>query len=164
MSLDPLLQMLNDLPLARMIREGETAFPWIEGIHVLAIVLVVGTIMIVDLRLIGLPAHRPGVRRLIRDLLPFTWAAFGVAVIAGALMFISKAMKYAHNPEFQIKMVLIMFAGLNMIFFHLIVARRIHLWDELSSTPVLAKTAGISSLLLWAAIVFYGRWIGFTLF
>ena len=163
MAIDQILQTLYDLPVATAIREGDNYFPWIESLHVLCIVTVVGTIGIVDLRLIGLPSHKRSVRKLILELLPFTWAAFALAALFGGLLFISNALTYAHNTEFQRKMLLMLLAGLNMGVFHLVTQRNMHLWDELSETPTAAKVAGFTSLALWTGVVFFGRWVGFTM-
>jgi hypothetical protein len=158
-----LLAALQETAFATAIREGVSLFPWIEATHVLAIVLVVGTISIIDMRLLGLPAHRRGVRRLMKDVLPFTWAAFAVAVVTGFLMFASAALKYAALWEFQAKLLLLLAAGVNMAFFHAVSFRNVHLWDELVETPRAAKIAGISSLCLWIGVVVLGRVIGFVL-
>ncbi len=156
-------QYLYDTSLATALREGASLFPWVESIHVLAITLVVGTIAIVDLRLIGFSAHRRSADRLIRDMLPYTWVAFAVAVVTGTLMFISNAPSYWANTEFRVKLCLIVLAGLNMAFFHLTSYRRIGQWDENSPPPWLVRAAGLTSLTLWVLTVFFGRWIGFTL-
>lgn len=162
MGFDHFLNWLYDTPIAFAIREHETLFPWIESLHVLAIVLVVGTISIVDLRLLGLASRNRPATMLMREILPYTWIAFVVAVITGSLLFSSNAPKYAHNPYFQAKMALLVLAGCNMAVFHLIGARDIIRWD-VAATPVAAKAAGGISLLLWIAVVACGRWIGFTL-
>jgi hypothetical protein len=158
-----LLVALQQTGFATAIREGTSLFPWIEAIHVLAIVLVVGTISIIDMRLIGLPAHRRSLRRLMKEVLPFTWAAFAVAAITGSLLFSSQAVKYAAIWEFQSKLLLLLAAGVNMAFFHVVTFRNVHLWDELVETPRAAKMAGISSLCLWVGVVVLGRVIGFVL-
>jgi hypothetical protein len=158
-----ILQYLYDTSLATAMREGASLFPWIESIHVLAITLVVGTIAIVDLRLIGFSAHRRSANRLIRDMLPFTWGAFAVAVVTGTLMFISNAPSYWANTEFRVKLCLVVLAGLNMAFFHLTSYRKIGQWDEAPRPPVLARAAGVTSLVLWILVIVFGRWIGFTL-
>lgn len=157
------IQHLNDLPIAVAIREGDNYFPLLESLHVLCIVTVVGTIAIIDLRLLGLPAHKRSIRKLILELLPFTWAAFGFAVLFGSLLFLSNATTYAYNFQFQCKMALMLLAGINMAAFHLITQRNMHLWDELSETPVAAKIAGLSSMVLWIGVIFFGRWVGFTI-
>src|SRR5690348_12886334 len=114
-----LLTALRESSFATAIREGETLFPWIESIHVVAIVIVVGTISIIDMRLMGLPAHRKSVRKLMQDVLPLTWGAFVVALVTGFLLFSSQAVKYWLIWEFQAKMALLALAGLNMAYFHI---------------------------------------------
>ncbi len=156
-------QYLYDTSLAASIREGASLFPWIESIHVLAITLVVGTIAIVDLRMIGFSAHRRSADLLIKELLPYTWVAFAVAVVTGTLMFVSNAPSYWANTEFRVKLCLIVLAGLNMAFFHLTSYRKISQWDEDSPPPKLVRAAGLTSLMLWILVIFFGRWIGFTL-
>ncbi|MEP7004705.1 MAG: DUF6644 family protein [Sphingomonas bacterium] len=163
MTIETILQQIYDLPLSSAIRENVNAFPVIESLHVLAIALVFGTILIVDLRLLGMAAHRPGVRRLIAELLPFTWAAFALAVVTGSLMFMSNAVAYAANTEFRLKLVALALAGLNMAWFHSTAYRRIDQWDEVLPPPATARIAGLLSLLTWITVIFLGRWIGFTL-
>ena len=163
MSLDSALDTLSHTALATTISQGSMSFPMLECVHVVAITLVLGTISIVDLRLLGYAAHRRGVRKLMRELLPFTWAAFGVAAVAGSLLFISNAPKYAHNFEFRAKLVLIALAGINMAMFHLTAYRRVVQWDEATPPPLAARIVGATSLCLWIAVVFMGRWVGFTL-
>ena len=162
MSIHDLLLLIQDAGYSTAIREGSSLFPWIESVHVLAITLVVGTISIIDLRLLGLPAHRTGLRKLMADVLPLTWVTFALAAATGFLMFSSNAVKYAGMPDFQIKMVLILVAGLNMGFFHFITFRDIETWDELAETPVAAKVAGGGSLILWVSVTVFGRLIGFA--
>ncbi len=159
--LDVYLERLSDTPLAIAISGGATLFPWLECFHVLAITLVVGTIAIVDLRLLGYPAHRKSARRLILELLPYTWAAFGFAAVTGVLLFSSYATGYAYNLHFQLKLALILLAGLNMAVFHLTVYRQIAQWDEQHPPPPAARAAGAASLCLWIGVVFLGRWVAF---
>ena len=163
MNVDSTFEYLAGTPLAKAISQGAAAFPMLESVHVLAITLVVGTIAIVDLRLLGYRSHRRGVRQLVRDLLPYTWAAFVVALAAGSLLFMSNAPKYAHNTQFQWKVALILAAAVNMGVFHLTIYRTVHDWDERSPPPLAARIAGATSLSLWIAVVFLGRWVGFTL-
>jgi hypothetical protein len=162
MELDRALEWLQATAIAKTIGENEILFPWIESVHVLAIVLVVGTISIVDLRLLGVASLDRPVRRLMRDMLPYTWGAFGVAAITGSLLFSSKATTYAHNFFFQGKMVLIALAGVNMVLFHLAGIGGVERWGTTKRTPLAAKIAGGVSLTLWVTVVAFGRWIGFT--
>jgi hypothetical protein len=160
---DTTLQKIYDWPLSEAIRQNVNAFPVLESFHVLAVAIVFGTILIVDLRLFGVASHRPGVKRLTTELLPYTWGAFVLAAITGALMFVSNAVAYAHNTQFLAKLVVIAAAGLNMAWFHSTAYRRIADWDEALPPPAAARIAGALSFVLWVAVIFLGRWIGFTL-
>jgi hypothetical protein len=162
MSIQDLLHALENLPFAATIRENDVLFPWIESVHVLALVTVVGVISVVDLRLLGVPAHHLSVRRLMKELLPLAWVAFGLAALTGSLLFASHAVDYSKKLPFLIKIVLLMGAGANMAVFHLVTHRRGDSWDEMLHTPLGARIAGAVSLCLWIAIVLCGRWIGFV--
>ena len=163
MWLDAALKWLEATSLATQIRENEILFPWVESVHVLAITLVVGSISIVDLRLIGLASLDRPVGRLARDVLPCTWIAFAFAALSGGLLFSAKATGYAGNFFFRGKLVLLALAGLNMVVFHAFVGRGLGGWDAMTNPPTAARIAGVLSLLLWIAVVAFGRWIGFTL-
>jgi hypothetical protein len=152
---------LQDLGFATSIRESDWLFPTIETVHVLALVLVVGSIMMVDLRLLGVAYRRRSVSALTAEVLPWTWSAFAVAVVAGSLMFSSKAAIYYDSVAFRIKMACLVLAGLNMLCFHWFTYPHVAAWDH-GRIPRAAKIAGAISLLLWIAIVASGRWIGFT--
>ena len=157
-----LMQTLYDSSIGTAIRESSTLFPWIESVHVLMIATVVGTIAIVDLRLMGFSAHRRGARQLIVDMLPFTWVAFTLAVITGSLLFLSNATGYYESMPFRFKLLAILIAGINMAIFHVTAYRKIGDWDDRLPTPVAARIAGFSSLTLWLLVIFLGRWIGYS--
>ena len=161
--LDSVLQSLQDTRIATAISEGDALFPWIECVHVLALTLVIGSIAIVDLRLLGLRSRARSVIETTAEALPITWSAFSIAVITGGLMFSSNAVAYAHNGFFQAKMALIAFAGLNMMVYHSFVARSAASWHTASSTPLRARLVGGVSLALWIAVAACGRWVGFTI-
>jgi hypothetical protein len=161
MSIDAALTWLQDLGLATAIRESGWLFPTIETVHVFALVLVVGSIMAVDLRLLGLTNRDRPFSHLAAEMLPWTWVAFVIAASAGLLMFSSKALTYYSNVPFRIKMLCLVLAGINMVLFHWIGTRDLKSWDA-GKPPKAARLAGGASLLLWTVIVAMGRWIGFT--
>ncbi len=163
MAISDIWLVLEQLPWAVKIREGAYYFPVIECVHVLAISLVVGTIMIVDLRLLGLPNREKAVRRLVAEVLPYTWTFFVLAAISGGLMFISRAITYAAAVPFQLKFACLFLAGFNMLVFHLFQYRSVDLWDRLTHPPISAKIAGAVSLCLWLSIIVFGRWVGFVI-
>jgi len=158
-----LISYFEHSALADEIRENDLLFPLIESIHVLAICLVFGSILTVDLRLLGLAWVNRPVSRVTRGILPLTWGAFVVAVASGGLLFISNATKYLSNGFFLAKLCLIGAAGVNMLIFHFIGAKRMSKWDDDARPPPQARLAGGVSILLWIAVVACGRWIGFTM-
>ncbi len=163
MWLDALLQSLQDTSFATEIRENENLFPWIESFHVLAITLVVGTISIVDLRLIGVASMDRAAGALVRSVVKITWGAFAVAALTGGLLFSANASTYGHNFFFRGKLVLLALAGLNMAFFHLFSAADLDTWGAGATPPFRARLAGALSLTLWICVIGFGRWVGFTL-
>jgi hypothetical protein len=161
-SLNQFLTWLQALPVAVFIHKTPWAFTTVEIIHVFAISLVIGTIAIVDLRLIGVGSTGRPFRELSRLILPYTWAAFVVAVIAGSFLFISAAKAYFASTTFQIKMLIIVIAGINMLIFELITARGAEKWDTSPVPPQPARLAGMISLTCWVLVVILGRWTGFN--
>jgi Family of unknown function (DUF6644) len=161
--LQDLIAFVEHGTLGELVRENDLLFPFIESVHVLAVCLVVGSIAVVDLRLLGFASVDRPVGRLMRSILPITVGAFGLAVAAGSLLFISHASKYLENRFFIAKITLIALAGVNMAVFHLIGARNLDQWENDALPPLFARVAGGLSLFLWVSAVACGRWIGFTM-
>ena len=153
---------LQATTFARAIHDSGVLFPSIECVHVLALTLVVGSISIVDLRLLGVASANRSVTALSKEVLPITWTAFIFAVLTGSALFASHAVGYSRNFQFRMKLLLIVLAGVNMLTFHWIMRRRTARWDEPGATPWQGKIAGLISLALWIGIVAFGRWIGFA--
>ena len=162
-SITAFLKWLEASPWAVFIHKTPWAFTTIEVAHVFAVSMVVGTIAIVDLRLLGLASTKRPFAELSRKVLPFTWAAFALAVIAGLLLFISRATEYFVNPVFWIKMSLIVVAGINMMIFEFITVRDVQKWNLDPTPPPPARLAGGISIASWVLVVVFGRLIAFTL-
>jgi hypothetical protein len=150
---------IQGLPLSQYIGFSYW-FPLLESIHVLAIALVVGSIVWVDLRLLGVAGLRYPASRMTRELIPWTWAAFCVAAVTGTGLFMTRAGAYLENPAFQIKLGLLVLACVNMTVFQFRTFHDIASWDTARVPPRSAKLAGAASLLLWAGVVLAGRWTG----
>lgn len=160
---EALLKTLEDTSLASGIRHSLYIFPFMEAIHVIAISLVFGTITVIDLRILGVASTNRSFARMSDEMLKWTWVAFVFAALSGVVMFVTNARVYFHNTAFQIKMVLLVAAAINMGIFHLTEAREAHRWDTgKHAIPRGAKLAGFLSMLLWVAVIGAGRVIGFT--
>ena len=156
-----LIQAINDSGVAEWMRHSLKAMPIVEAAHVLAIATVFGTILVVDLRLLAFAGMQRNYRLLSREMLPKTWMAFVAAVITGLVMFAPNAITYYGNTAFRLKMLALVLAGLNMAAFHLLTERSSG-WDGNAKAPASGRVAAVLSILLWLAIIFLGRWIGFT--
>jgi uncharacterized membrane protein len=146
--------------LAVFIHKTAWAFTTIQVVHVFAISLVIGTIAIVDLRLLGLASTKRPFAELSRQILPFTWAAFVLAVVSGLLLFISRATEYFVSTVFWVKMSLIVLAGM---VFEFITVRGVEEWSLDPMPPQPARLAGGISIACWILVVVFGRLIGLTL-
>lgn len=162
-SITALLETLQASSWAVFIHKKAWAFTTVEVIHIFAVSLVLGTIAIVDFRLLGFASTKRPFAQLSRQVLPFTWTAFVVAVIAGSLLFISRATDYFVNPVFWIKMSLIAVAGINMMVFEFITVRDVQKWDLNPTPPPRARLAGGISIACWVLVVVFGRLISFSL-
>lgn len=158
----PLWDWLETRPLAVAIAEG-WGFPLAESLHVVGATFVMGSILMVDLRLLGLAARRYPVSQILREVVPWTLAGFALAVVAGFALFVTQSNRYMANRAFQIKLILLVLAVGNMLVFHFWSKRRIADWDATDATSRAARLAGACSLFLWAGVMLAGRWVGHLL-
>jgi hypothetical protein len=156
------LKSLEASGLATGIRDSLWLFPLIESTHVIGLALVFGTILIIDLRLLGIASTQRSFQRMASDILKWTWAAFALTALTGALMFITNSFVYYHNFFFRTKMLLLLLSGINMLIFELTAGRTIHNWDKAPSAPSAGKAVAAVSLVMWIGIIIMGRLIGFT--
>ena len=142
---------------------AEDWFPKIECVHVIALATVVGTIFLVDTRLIGLTSTRLSFRQISSRLLPWTWVGFIVAAVTGFLLFSSNSVAYYQNGAFRLKLMLMILAAVNMLYFELVTSRNIAAWDAAAKPPFSGRLAGVVSVALWCGVIMTGRWVGFSL-
>jgi uncharacterized membrane protein len=162
MDLDGLLASLEASGLATTIRNSLLLFPVIESVHVLGLTMVFGTIVIVDVRLLGMASTERPFSAVASDVLKWTWLAFAVTVTSGLLMFITSAGTYYHNAYFRAKMAMIVLAGLNTLAFELTAKRSVRSWDRNKAAPAVGRIVAAVSLVIWIAVIVLGRWVGFT--
>jgi Family of unknown function (DUF6644) len=162
MDIAAFLKSVEESGLATRIRDSLWLFPLIESAHVLCFSLVVGTIAIIDLRLLGIASTKRSFQRMASDILKWTWATFALTALTGTLMFTTNARVYYYNFFFRTKMLMLVLAGINILVFELTAGRTIHRWDKDSSAPPAGKAVAALSLAIWIGVIFMGRLIGFT--
>lgn len=155
-------QWLEQTAVGSSIRESLWLFPIIETVHIFGIILLVGATSILDLRLMGLAFRDESVSKMAERFIPWALAGFVIQVITGVLLFSSEATKMYGNLGFQVKMVLIVIAGLNALIFHSVAYQSVGKWDHDPVGPLSARAAGLISILLWFGIVAAGRWIAYV--
>jgi hypothetical protein len=146
-----LIYDLNANPL----NSNEWAFPLTECFHITSFALSIGTIMLVDLRLLGLAFRHQTASQLVKDTGLWTFAGLVIVIISGLLIFSSDPIRYIYNGGFQYKMLALVLA----IIFNYTIHRKVALSN--SSTSV-AKLVGGLSVLLWILVPFGGIWISFV--
>ena len=144
--------------LGASVRDSLWAFAVIESVHLLALAVMGGAVLIVDLRLFGLGLRRQPVAQLARDAQPWLIGSLAMMLITGfPLMASLAASKYYVNLAFQLKMVFLLLA----IIFTFTVRRRLIFSDESRINPMMARIVGLVSVFLWSGVGFMGRGIGF---
>ena len=143
---------IDDSSVSLALRNSRVAVPIVETIHLLAIALAVGTIMVVDLSILGVGMRRQAVPKIAHELAPLTWIGFGVALATGLLLFWSEAAKISCKPIFWVKMGLLAATFV----FHLTAHRQATMPGPPMAPGRARMTAGLS-LTLWFAVAFGGK-------
>ena len=142
-------------------RQSLWLYPIVEIVHLTGIALLVGSIAMLDLRLLGISNSLP-VRRLASHILPFTAASFLLIVPSGLAMFVAHASDFLQSEVFILKICLILAAGVNAAVFHAGVFRGAADWDVNRKPPPVARLCAALSLLLWISVIACGRLLAYT--
>ena len=146
------LTWMESTPLARFILETAWVFPTLETLHFLGLILLIGSIYVVDLRLLGLGASAPA--DAVLRFLPISFAGFGINLMTGIMFLFADPFRYYPNIAFRLKMLAILVAGLNVLWF------KFGLQPKLDAPPVrTARSIALISLVLWTAVIVLGRMI-----
>ncbi len=144
--------------------ESLYAYPWIESAHVLSLMLFIGTLLQVDLRLLGWVYCDAPVSEVTARLLPWTVAGFAIASVTGALLFYAIPVRSYQSIFFRVKIIMLIVAGINAGLFHLYARHGRGTWDRLARPPLRIRLAGGISLVSWATAIVMGRMIAYNWF
>jgi hypothetical protein len=153
----PLFRWFDNLWVGRAINDSIWLFPAIEAVHILALALLCGAIVILNLRLFGLTLPGRPVRQVAEELAPWVLVSLVTILASGLLLFSSEAMKAYGSVPFQIKMILLFAA----VIFHYSVYSKVVYAGEFEVRPLWSKLAASVSLVLWFSVGLGGRAIGF---
>jgi len=154
-------QAIEHSAISSIVRES--AFPYVEGAHVLGLSLTVGTVMWFDLRLLGAAMRTRPVWEVFEDVKPWMLAGFAVMFSSGAVLFAAHASKAYSSGYFRAKIALLILAGVNAAVYHFTIGRRRSEWGKAFVPPVAVRAAGLVSLLLWFSEIALGRLFAYYL-
>jgi hypothetical protein len=158
MSLLPFFEWCEATWLGDLIRNSPFAFAAIESVHLLGLAVIGGSVLLVDLRLLGLGLTRQPVSELAEDVKPWLVVSLIVMLTTGVALFLSESIKCYYSIPFWVKMYSLAFA----IVFTFTVKRRVTSADQGGMRPAWARLVGLISLALWFGVGAGGRWIGFS--
>ena len=147
--------------LGQAMRQSLWLYPVVEIAHLTGIAVLVGSIAVLDLRLLGLSRALP-VRRLAAHVLPWTLCSFLLILPSGLAMFASHASDFISSNVFALKMCLILAAGTNAAAFHIAVFPGAAAWNVDAMPPPAVRAMAALSLLLWISVLACGRLLAYT--
>jgi hypothetical protein len=153
------LAWLEHTGIANAIRTTPWMYPTFETLHYVGLSLLVGGIMLIDLRVLGVARQLP-LKSMI-GLLPFVWVGFIINATTGTLLFIYGATSFGTNNAFFLKMAFMVVAGLNALAFDLAVRRSGSDWVGADRPPSYVKVFATLSFVLWLGVVTAGRWMAY---
>ena len=132
-----------------------------ESAHVLAITVFVGTIAMIDLRVLGVAYPNVAMSEMLKRILPWTLGGFIALVITGLMLFYAIPLRTWHSIWFRMKLVLILIGLVNALYFTVVVERDKATWD-FGKTPLRARLSSSLSLTVWIFVIAFGRLIAYN--
>jgi len=155
-ALYPIFEWVEATSLARVIRESLWLFPAIEALHLVALAVLGGAVLVVDLRLLGVGLADSTVTEIDRQARPWLSASVVILVVSGVLLFVSEAIKCYYNTAFWVKMITLPVA---IVFTY---AVRERFARRALYTSAYSRWVGVADLATWFIVAAGGRWIGFS--
>lgn len=135
-------------------------WPFMETTHFVGMSLLIGSLLVVDLRMAG---HFRSLDLIAtHKLLPVAFIGFGLNLVTGVLFFCGDPMRYAVHAGFQLKMILVIVAGLNALLYYWKIKPGMGSWDPEGDSPMLARVVAYVSLATWTGVLLLGRLIPYV--
>jgi hypothetical protein len=155
MSEADILQWIKDMPVGAAVRQSRWMFAAGETLHFFGLCLMVGALLIVDLRLLGY--IRIVSMRAALAFLPFAIIGFVINLLTGIEFFMADPFMYWPNPAFKLKMFLILVAGLNALVFTVMEHHHVLVMGDGETTSAFTRVTAVLSLSLWFCVILLGR-------
>ncbi len=161
-SLDAFCTWLAATPLSQTIQTVEWVIPAVQTVHILAVSLVMTSVLMVDLRLIGVAAAGQSMAAVARRFLPFVWWPLPVLLLTGLTLIVAEPTRALENRVFLLKMLLLAAAAAVTLAYQIPLAKNAAFWELSPGRRRAAKLVALVSLPLWVGVVFAGRWIAYV--
>lgn len=153
----PFFKWCDGTWVGQAIRDSRILFPIIEAIHLLALTVLLGVVILLALRMFGLVLRYQTVPEVVRNFNGTAWVSIGIMLVTGILLFLSEALKCFGSPSFRVKMVFLFLA----IVFQGTVFRMATRSERIDKRPLERTVIGLLTLVLWFGVGLAGRAIGF---
>lgn len=163
-ALRSLFETVNEFESSIALRESAYVFPWVVVSHVISMSMFAGTILMMDLRLLGIGHMQTPFSQVQRRLFPWQMVGMALSAITGLTLVYGNPLNYFANIIFWTKMLAMALAGLNALAFHFVTEYTLVEWDAGATPPLGAKLAGGLSIVLWANVIVAGRLIPYNWF
>jgi hypothetical protein len=151
---------LDQTPASQVVQTHAWIVPTVQTIHILAIAVVTTSALMIDLRLVGIIGRDQPIERVSSRFFPLIWSVVLVLLATGIVMIVGEPARSLRNPIFQLKMVLLI-AALTVTFILQRLSHNKAFSDLTKGPPLAAQIMAVVSVLLWAGIIFSGRWIAY---
>lgn len=136
--------------------------PVVQTVHILSVAAIMGSVVLIDLRVLGLALPSQSTTELVRRLMPWTWWALPVLAVSGLVSVCARPTRYLFNPVFGLKFAMLAPAIVLAVVFQRASAKDASFWEQSRGRRASARTIAAFSLLLWIGVVMAGRWIAYA--
>jgi hypothetical protein len=158
----PFADWLADTALSKTLQEEAWVVPTSQSIHIIAVSVVFGSAVMINLRLLGVGRSGRSVSQLSNTLIPWMWRGLAVLLFTGVIQTIAEPVRQFVTPMFWAKMSMIIVVATMTAWYAKAVRRHAPQWDAGASRPLRARSFAVFSTVLWLAIIVCGRFIGYT--
>lgn len=155
--MNSILDWMQGTWLSSMVVGYSWTWPLLEILHFTGMCLLLGAILIMDLRLLGF--QKLVTAEAVHQLVPYALIGFAINLVTGIMFLFGDPYRYAVNWSFQVKMALVVLAGLNALLYKFKVEPMITHSGPGGDYPFLAKAVGLASIALWLGVLSFGRLI-----
>jgi len=161
----PLVELslwISNQPLSLMIQNHFWVIPTIQTTHILAIAAAFGSVLMINLRILGLTGGSGTMTQTVARFVPWVWWALLTLVVTGIFMIVGEPVRELINPVFWIKMVLVVVTILVSIWFQARVRRKMADWETKRDGRIAMRAGAAAIILLWCTVMVAGRWIAYA--